>query len=557
MTLVAVLAIAGLALLPDFGPRVVSGGSGIQAYHGRIVSVGTVGPDDPIAAPRAKVVLLEGDRAGETVDALIEGPGGSQAVADYQPGDEVVVTVTLDQDGNPYTAVADQWRAPLLGGFLLIFAIAVVVVGGFRGVRALVSLGLTIALILKVLIPLVVGGVAPVPLAVATATVVTVVSILLTEGWSRVSAAAIVGTSGALALTGLLGAIATSLASFTYSAGSDLAFLQTSDGVGLDLRGMLLAAFILGAAGVLDDVTVTQAALIQSLADHGAHGRALVESALSVGRSHIAATVNTLFLAYVGAGLPLIVTIMVSRQPMALILNSEEVATEVVRTIVGSLGILAAVPFTTFVAAAVVDRTQARRADRPNLRRAALPGAIAAIVAALALTIVLPLGSPRRPLRQDTFGPSSIPAGARASASGELPGASDTPGAGSALPQIVSTGEPYVMLAGDTVVDVTVLSVRAVHGSGGWTVTITTRYDVEGPGSYDVDLAPWSLITVDGQDVPLEPAGSNGLVAGPIAEGHSLEGSLRATVSAPPDQTFVSFADPSGAAGFAIPADGG
>ena len=321
------------------------------------------------------------------------------------------MTTTLDASGQPYVAVSDRWRAPLLGAFVLLFAIAVVVVGGIEGIRALLALGLTIAFILKVFLPLVIAGYAPVPLAVVTATAVTVVTILLTEGWSRASAAAILGTSASLALSGLLGAAATALASFTYSAGSDLAFLQTSDGNGLDLRGLLLGAFILGAVGVLDDVTVTQAKLIEQLEEHGAHGAGLIRSGFDVGRSHIAATVNTLFLAYVGAGLPLLVTIIVSNQPAALVLNSEEVATEVIRTLVGSMGILAAVPLTTVVAALLLDRS---RGDRPDLvsgrRGLAGVGVAAGVVAvALAATAVMPLGQGRAPLPVEQFGPSSVP----------------------------------------------------------------------------------------------------------------------------------------------------
>ncbi|HET7473296.1 MAG TPA: YibE/F family protein [Candidatus Limnocylindrales bacterium] len=559
LTVVATIAIVVLALLPDLGPRIVTEGAGIKAFHGRIVSIEAAPADDPIAAPTATVVYLDGPEAGTSVRAFIEGPGGSQTVADYHAGDEVVVTVTIDQDGKPYVAVSDQWRAPLLGVFVLVFALGVVLVGGVRGIRALVSLGLTIALILKVLIPLVVSGVAPVPLAVFTATVLTIVSILLTEGWNRASAAAIVGTSGALALTGLLGAVGTALASFTYSAGSDLAFLQTSDGRGLDLRGMLLAAFILGAAGVLDDVTVTQAAVIDSLASHGASGARLIQSALAVGRSHIAATVNTLFLAYVGAALPLIVTLVVGRQPLALVLNSEEVATEVIRTLVGSLGILAAVPFTTFVAAALIDRPRDRDRLMWDARRLALPASTAVIAIALVLTVTLPLGGTRAPLRQDTFGPSSVPggiAGSIAPSAGTDLGGPSAP-TRSAEPTIIATGEPYVMLVGDTVIDVTVQSIKAARSSAGWLVSVEVEYEVEGPGSFTVDASAWSLITTAGEDVALDPSAEGGLRSGPLGEGQTRRGSLEGTVSSGPTETFATYTDVDGTVAFAIPVDAG
>ena len=562
-SLIAVGAILLLALMPNIGPQVASDNQAVEALHGRIQAIVPRNADEPLRPPFAQVQILEGPKAGQVVQAYLEGPGGSQIVANYQTGDEVVVTTTLDQTGQPYVAVSDRWRAPLLGGFILIFAIAVVLVGGFRGIRALLSLGLTIAVILKVLLPLVIGGVAPVPLAVITATGITVVTILLTEGWSRTSGAAILGTAGALALTGLLAAAATALASFTYSAGSDLAFLQTADGVGLDLRGLLLAAFILGGVGVLDDVTVTQAALVASLAEQGAHGRRLVEASLDVGRSHIAATVNTLFLAYVGAGLPLIVTILVSNQPRALVFNSEEVATEVIRTIVGSLGIIAAVPFTTLVAAAVVgDRATGARVDRARRDRsvAALAAVTAVIVLALGLTAVLPLGQGRTALSPEAFGPSSIPGASGAEPSDGEPFPSDASASGPpasggvAEPVILRPGEPFALSADGSSIDVTVSRVTTTAVSGGHRVTIEVTYRNKGPGAFVVDPTSWSLIAADGEDVALAPLTTRGLEPGSLASGASRSGGLDGVVKAPLDQVFVSYTDADDVLSFVVPA---
>ena len=315
--------------------------------------------------------MLDGPRSGERIDAYLTGPSGSQDTSTYAAGQEVVVTFTKTPDGSQdYIEVSDRWRLPGLAGLALICAIAVVIIGGWQGVRALVALGLTAVIILKILLPLIIAGVPPVPLAVLTASGVTVVTILMTEGWKRSSIAAILGTTGALALTGLLAAITTSLLGFTYTAGSDLAFLATPGGGGLDLRGVLLAAIILGAVGVLDDVTVTQAALVDEMAHKGRlHGRPLVVSAMTIGRSHIGATVNTLFLAYVGVGLPLLVLLMVSAQPSAAVLNDELIATEIVRTLIGSLGIVMAIPLTTFIAVPARRRGhgRGRRTPRPQV----------------------------------------------------------------------------------------------------------------------------------------------------------------------------------------------
>ncbi len=564
--LLAVAAILLLALIPDIGPHVTTDNQAVDARHGRIVEIVPPRADEAFRPPYANVLLLDGPKAGQTVQAYLEGPGGSQIVANYQPGDEVVVTTTLDAGGQPYVAVADRWRAPLLGAFVLLFAVAVVVVGGVRGVRALLALGLTIALILKVLLPLVIAGYAPVPLAVVTATVVTIVTILLTEGWSRASGAAILGTSASLALSGLLGAAATALASFTYSAGSDLAFLQTSDGNGLDLRGLLLAAFILGAVGVLDDVTVTQARLVEQLVEHGATGRGLFRAGFDVGRSHIAATVNTLFLAYVGVGLPLLVTIIVSNQPAALTLNSEEVATEVIRTLVGSMGILAAVPLTTVVAALLLDRSRVGR-DRVTDRRAlAGVGVATGVVAvALAATAVMPLGQGRASIPVDQLGPSSIPgpdsgreSPDQQSPPDNAPLPTDEPAASQASsnPDIVSEGAPYAVSIDGESLEITVTSIDRLKTSAGTRLTIDVRYRNDGPDPFDVDPSAWTLITSKGEDVVLRSPATGGLEEGDLASGSTRSGHLEGTVRDTVANTFIAFTDPDGVVRFAVPADG-
>ena len=245
-----------IALLPDLAPVVQGVDSTVTAYHGRIESIVEPGSgNDPDAPPVSTAIVryLDGPQAGNTVEAYLVGPGGAQSNADYRPGEEVVVTISeAPGSGEPFVAVSDHWRLPTLAWLVALFAIAVVVVGGWHGVRALIALGLTIVVILKILLPLLVAGYPPVALAVVTASAVTVVTIVMTEGLKRSSLAAILGTTGALAITGLLAAAASAALDFTYIAGSDLAFYTLPDGRGLDLRGVLLAAIIIGAVGVLD-----------------------------------------------------------------------------------------------------------------------------------------------------------------------------------------------------------------------------------------------------------------------------------------------------------------
>jgi uncharacterized membrane protein len=177
---------------------------------------------------------------------------------------------------------------------------------------------------------------------------------LLTEGFRRSTLAAATGTFAALGVTAVTAALVTEAAKFTALQGNeDVAYLTGFVGTDFDLGGLLLAAIILGALGVLDDVTITQAATVAELADAnpGASRGDLVARAMNVGRSHIAATVNTLVLAYVAASMPLLLLFAAGRQSGLTLASTESVAVEIIRAMVGSIGIVTAVPLTTIIAA--------------------------------------------------------------------------------------------------------------------------------------------------------------------------------------------------------------
>ncbi|MFN8518293.1 MAG: YibE/F family protein [Chloroflexota bacterium] len=364
----------------------------ITGYRGRIIEViprtiteglpsdlptfdptATFAPDDadlgplPVEEPDYRVLLLEGPQADQVVGAYLGTSSTATKVEDFQVGDEVVVRFTGQPDGSVYIDVSDRYRLPVIWVLVAVFVAGVLLIGRGQGARALVALGLTIALVLKVVVPQVLAGTSPVPLAIVVASIITVASIGLTEGFRRPALAAILGTIAALLVTGVASWLVTEAARFSISGAEDLLYLWSILGGTLDIRGLLLAAFILGALGVLDDVTVTQAVTVEELGVHsGLRGRALWSSSLRVGRSHIGATVNTLFLAYVGASLPLVALFAYTGQSAGMVLNSEVVAIEVVRTLAGSLGILAAVPITTAIATFLLDRADPPRPIDPD-----------------------------------------------------------------------------------------------------------------------------------------------------------------------------------------------
>ncbi|MEO8437643.1 MAG: YibE/F family protein [Chloroflexota bacterium] len=351
-----ILLFAVVFLVPDLTPPPTQPPA-IELLRGRIVEFLPTNGDP--TAPDVRLEVTSGPRAGETIDGHIQGPSGANELPRYALGDEVVVNVSND-GGTTFISVADLYRIPVLAVLIGIFAVAVTVVGGWRGVRSLIALALTLAVIVKIVVPLILAGRDPALVAILAATGVTIASFLLTEGLRSQTLAAAIGTFASLAVVGGLALVFDELARFTAFQGSeDAAFLQAVGLPNIDIGGLILAAIIFGALGILDDVTLTQAATVTELNETSPSlpRLELARRAMNVGRSHIAATVNTLVLAYVGASLPLIVLFAAGRQDPLLTASMEVVAVEVVRAIVGSIGIVLAVPLTTAVAVALVDRS--------------------------------------------------------------------------------------------------------------------------------------------------------------------------------------------------------
>jgi uncharacterized membrane protein len=352
------------------------------AVLGALVAIGcavgllTTWPQDPRQAPADFKV----ERVPATITSLAECEGGDEAclmaVAELEDGTEAVVqvpaadqvgTVEVGQDvvmsynetlpaGNQYAFLEADRSTPIVA-LIVVFAIAVLLLSGWRGASSLFSLGLTLLLIGVYVLPALRTESSPLAVALTTAGLVMLITLYASYGVSVRSTVALVGTLLGLTLAACVGVIITGVASFTGTTDETTSFLQTVVG-DVDTRGLLLAGLIIGALGVLDDVTVTQTATVWELAaaDPAAHRRSVFAGAMRVGRAHVSATVNTLVLAYVGASLPLLVYLSSLDASWTAAIFSEAVATEVVRALAGSLGIIAAVPITTALACWAVPR---------------------------------------------------------------------------------------------------------------------------------------------------------------------------------------------------------
>jgi len=340
--------------------------------------IGALPGEDGLPArtcPTARVELTTGASAGDVVDAIVPEGEGSPT---FERGDGVVVAfIEQAPEGQQYQVIDFQRGRPLLL-LTVLFALVVVAAGRWRGLAALVGLGVSGVVLLTFIVPAVLAGTSPLSVAVVGASAIMLVSLFLAHGFTARTAVAVLGTAASLGLIGVLAYVFVAVSSFTGLASEDVAYLRSAYGE-IDLRGLLLAGIVIGSLGVLDDMTVTQTYVVWEIAhaDRAASAREVYRAAARVGRDHVASIVNTLVLAYAGASLPLLLLFTASAAESSDVLTTELVAQEVVRTLVGGIGVVAAAPLTTALATffAVADRGGRTRSGRgvrgsPHRRRA-------------------------------------------------------------------------------------------------------------------------------------------------------------------------------------------
>ncbi|MFI8806694.1 YibE/F family protein [Micromonospora chalcea] len=369
--LFALTVIAALVLWPRQDREPV-GGADVPRYHGTVTRVVTEPCPPTPEAPEgaggpcgtATVAAEQGPDAGRQVETpLPAGPGAPRV----EVGDKIVLVELIDPADPSVKSynIAEHQRGTPLIWLLVLFAAAIVAFGRWRGLAALGGLAASFAILLGFVLPGIGGGQPPLLVAIVGAALIMFVVLYLTHGITAQTSVAVLGTLGSLVITGVLGLLATSATHLTGFGSEDATTLSMFQG-DVDLHGLLLAGIIIGSLGVLDDVTVTQAATVTELAhaNPGLSRRQLYRAATRVGRAHIASTVNTIVLAYAGASLPLLLLLVADSRPVSQILTSEFLAQEIVRSAVATLGLIAAVPLTTALAAIVT--TAGRRAPGPE-----------------------------------------------------------------------------------------------------------------------------------------------------------------------------------------------
>ena len=365
---VVVLLIAMAAVWLTAPPVVVPGTAGaaddltVETSEGVIES--TVA--DPPSAPggsRHQVRVTTGPHAGTTTTVTLQAPSIPMRVGTtpaYEPGDRVVLSYRAeDPAGDGLTPaepfqIVDRVRRPWLWAGVTLIAVVAGAVSGWQGLRAMAGLGVAAWMIWWLVVPRILAGQDPVFVAVAGCVAIAVPALVLTHGFGREAAVPLAGMAGSLALAGTVSVLAVRAASLTGLASNEEIHLVHAALRGeIDTRGLLLAGMLLGAVGGLIDVTVAQSAAVFEFASTGlVRSRAeLFWRGMAVGRAHVVAAVHTLVLAYAGAALPMLLLLALYAPQLGDIWNREISAAELLRAVTGIVGLGAAMPLTTWIAA--------------------------------------------------------------------------------------------------------------------------------------------------------------------------------------------------------------
>lgn len=267
----------------------------------------------------------------------------------YQIGEKLLVQ--LDENNQNYL-ITDYYRQDNLAFLFWIFVLVVLMVGKFYGLSSLLGMGVSLLVIIKIILPQIYNGANPILVVLIASVFLIPITFYLSHGINTKTNLAIIGTFISATITGLLAITFTHLTHLTGFASEEAGFLDIAKNGTLNIQSLLIAGIIIGSIGILDDVSVSQVSVVKELAEANPKLNffQLFSRSMSVGRDHVASMVNTLFLVYTGAALPLMLLFLDNSLSFAQIINTELIAEEVVRTLVASIGLILAVPTTTFMA---------------------------------------------------------------------------------------------------------------------------------------------------------------------------------------------------------------
>ncbi|MEA2701775.1 MAG: hypothetical protein QOE22_484 [Candidatus Parcubacteria bacterium] len=291
------------------------------------------------------VEILEGSEKG--VRATFEND-----FTQLEVGDVFYARHIVSADGSEMWSVSDPYRLPVLLALAAVFLVLLLLFGGSQGIRGLASLIGSLFLIFYLLLPGIYGGHSPILISIGVSSLIILVGSYITHGFNRATSSAVLGMIATVVVTGLAAYWAVHAGNLSGFTTETNAYLNFSTDGRINMVGLLFGGIMIGLLGVLYDIAIGQAVAIDELyrAQPALTRVEAYRRGLRIGREHIGALVNTLAIAYVGASLPLLLLLQQSNVSIAYVLNGEVFATEIVRILIGSIGLILAVPLTTFIA---------------------------------------------------------------------------------------------------------------------------------------------------------------------------------------------------------------
>lgn len=314
----------------------------------------------------------------QTLNAeILEGPEKGKVVTlendylDLKKGDKFyLIHITDNLYNTEYYNVQEPYRLPWIIVLTALFIISVFLFGGMQGVRGLLSLIGSFLLILYVLLPGILEGFSPLLVATGVSALIIVLGSYITHGFSRMTTSAVIGMIFTIIITGGLAFFFVKIMKLTGFGSDEVVYLNMNAQGSIDVVGILLGGIMIGLLGVLYDIAIGQAVSVDELCRVAPHigKKTIYERAIRIGKEHIGALVNTLAIAYVGASLPLLLLFsQSSTESVWVTINREIFATEIVRILIGSIGLVLAVPISTLVAVWLLVKKDSKGIDQKTL----------------------------------------------------------------------------------------------------------------------------------------------------------------------------------------------
>jgi uncharacterized membrane protein len=320
-------------------------------YNGIVTKITTQGHPEFGEEYQELEVALNPDKSV----TVINNPQMEAHTITYKTGDRVVLQkFDMGQNSAETYIITDFQRTGFLTALFVVFVVVALLVGKKHGLYSILGMAFSFLVLFKFVLPQIVAGKNPVLITVLAALLIIPVTFYLSHGFNTKTHIAIGSTVVTLILTALLTGFSVNAARLTGFASEEARFLQIAN-QNINMKGILLAGIIIGFLGVLDDVTVSQASIVAQLRKSKRNYEVgqLYKDAMTVGRDHITSMINTLVLVYAGAAMPLMLLFVNTPQPALEVINMEILADEIIRTLVGSIGLILAVPLTTFIASNV------------------------------------------------------------------------------------------------------------------------------------------------------------------------------------------------------------